>query len=225
MNRPVIYTDFDGVLNAFPDSKIQRRGGVGHTGWLKPDDPRASLYSSDHAFPLTGNLVVEVPPGRYRLRWSRELADGFHKLAVAGMVELAWLTTWQPYCVNTLDPALGWNPDIVYTVRWYDPVTNQGRFSGKLDTIFSRLRFETYQEDPSPIIWLDDEECYPARAKYIETWKPAAPLLMIRPDERIGISRRQWLIIQDFVHHPDEYPPVTLDEEPTIRAHAMHHGL
>ena len=28
MNRPVIYTDFDGVLNAFPDSKIQRRGGV-----------------------------------------------------------------------------------------------------------------------------------------------------------------------------------------------------
>ena len=42
MNRPVIYTDFDGVLNAFPDSKIQRRGGVGHTGWLKPDDPRAS---------------------------------------------------------------------------------------------------------------------------------------------------------------------------------------
>lgn len=83
MNRPVIYTDFDGVLNAFPDSKIQRRGGVGHTGWLKPDDPRASLYSSDHAFPLTGNLVVEVPPGRYRLRWSRKLADGVHKLAVA----------------------------------------------------------------------------------------------------------------------------------------------
>lgn len=36
MNRPVIYTDFDGVLNAFPDSKIQRRDGVGHTGWLKP---------------------------------------------------------------------------------------------------------------------------------------------------------------------------------------------
>ena len=39
MNRPVIYADFDGVLNAFPDDKIQRRGGVGHTGWLKPDDP------------------------------------------------------------------------------------------------------------------------------------------------------------------------------------------
>lgn len=39
VDRPVIFTDFDGVLNAFPDDKIQRRGGVGHTGWLKTDDP------------------------------------------------------------------------------------------------------------------------------------------------------------------------------------------
>ena len=26
----VIYTDFDGVRNAFPDDKVLRRGGVGH---------------------------------------------------------------------------------------------------------------------------------------------------------------------------------------------------
>ncbi len=35
MVRAVIYTDFDGVLNAFPDDKVLRRGGVGHTQWLK----------------------------------------------------------------------------------------------------------------------------------------------------------------------------------------------
>ena len=36
MVRAVIYTDFDGVLNAFPDDKALRRGGVGHTQWLIP---------------------------------------------------------------------------------------------------------------------------------------------------------------------------------------------
>lgn len=55
MVRAVIYTDFDGVLNAFPDDKALRRGGVGHTQWLKEGDPRKELYDSARAFPLTGN--------------------------------------------------------------------------------------------------------------------------------------------------------------------------
>lgn len=46
MVRAVIYTDFDGVLNAFPDDKVLRRGGVGHTQWLKEVDPRKELYDS-----------------------------------------------------------------------------------------------------------------------------------------------------------------------------------
>lgn len=27
-SKPVVFTDFDGVLNAFPDDKLLRRGGV-----------------------------------------------------------------------------------------------------------------------------------------------------------------------------------------------------
>ncbi len=56
MGVPVIYTDFDGVLNAFPDDKVLRRGGVGHTGWLKDGDPRKPLY----------RRRASVPPGRQR---------------------------------------------------------------------------------------------------------------------------------------------------------------
>lgn len=44
MVRAVIYTDFDGVLNAFPDDKVLRRGGVGHTQWLKEGDPRTVRF-------------------------------------------------------------------------------------------------------------------------------------------------------------------------------------
>lgn len=107
VDRPVIFTDFDGVLNAFPDDKIQRRGGVGHTVWLKSDDRRAILYSEERAFQLTGNRVVNVPVGHFRIHWSRELANAIHALAVDGVAEVNWLTTWQPYCDRILDPVLG----------------------------------------------------------------------------------------------------------------------
>ena len=127
MVRAVIYTDFDGVLNAFPDDKVLRRGGVGHTQWLKEDDPRKELYDSERAFPLTGNEQVRTGHGRFRVHWSRELAGMMHDLALSGSVELNWLTTWQPYCSRVLDPMLGWDPGIERTVVWYDPVTNERR--------------------------------------------------------------------------------------------------
>lgn len=225
VDRPVIFTDFDGVLNAFPDDKIQRRGGVGHTGWLKPDDPRAILYSEERAFQLTGNRVVNVPVGHFRIHWSCELANAIHALAVDGVAEVNWLTTWQPYCDRILDPVLGWDYTLEHTIQWYDPVTGEGRLTGKFEQICSRLRFERRQNDPSPLIWLDDEECHAVARARLEELRPAAPVLMVRPDERIGVSRRQWSLIQDFISHPRTYALVTLDEEPTIRRHTGHCGL
>ena len=74
MNRPVLYTDFDGVLNAFPDKEIQDNGGVGHTQWLDDNDSRAQLYSTERAFVLTGDDIVRTPCGYYRIRWSRNIA-------------------------------------------------------------------------------------------------------------------------------------------------------
>ncbi len=50
-----------------------------------------------------------------------------------------------------------------------------------------------------PIVWIDDEECYSTSKTQIESLEPAAPVLMVRPDERIGISRRQWRLICDFL--------------------------
>ena len=123
MGVPVIYTDFDGVLNAFPDDKVLRRGGVGHTGWMKADDARRELYSDERAFRLDGNEQARTPVGRFRIHWSTELTDAMYALAMSGRAELNWLSTWQPYCVSTLDPMLGWDPRIARVVIWYDPVT------------------------------------------------------------------------------------------------------
>ena len=179
MGVPVVYTDFDGVLNAFPDDKVLRRGGVGHTGWMKADDPRKPLYDAARAFRLDGNRQARTPVGRFRIHWSTELAGAMHALAVSGRVELDWLSTWQPYCVNTLDPMLGWDPSVVHNTVWYDPVTMERRLTGKLSTVLSRVRVERESDDPSPIVWIDDEECYSDAVEEVGAENPAAPVLMV----------------------------------------------
>ena len=229
MGIPVIYTDFDGVLNAFPDDKVLRRGGVDHTQWLKDDDPRKALYDPGRAFHLDGNMQARLPVGRYRVHWSCELSDALYGLAQDGRIELDWLTTWQPYCVNVLDPMLGWDPTVVHNTVWYDPVTMEHRLTGKLSTVLSRVRVERRSAGSSPIVWIDDEECHRDAMREIEAEEPAAPVLMVRPDMHIGISRRQWALITRFIDDWAGFPPVTFDDEDGedgIRAtHADHVGL
>lgn len=120
---------------------------------------------------------------------------------------------------------LGWDPGIERTVVWYDPVTNERRWTGKLAEIMSRVRFERRQQEPLPIVWIDDEECCFSAKMQIESLEPAAPVLMVRPDERIGISRRQWQLICDFIDDSSGFLPVSSDEESTVRDHAAHVGL
>ena len=225
MGVPVVYTDFDGVLNAFPDRKVLQRGGVNRTQWLKDGDPRKALYSPERAFHLDGNAQARLFVGRFRIHWSRELSDAMYGLARTGRIELNWLTTWQPYCTNTLDPMLGWDPGIVRTVPWYDPVTMERRLTGKRSTILSRIQAERKSADPSPAIWIDDEECDQAAMAEIRAAEPAAPVLMVRPDWRIGISRRQWRLVNDFIDCWDGFPSVTLDAEDGRHGHGGHIGL
>jgi len=91
--------------------------------------------------------------------------------------------------------------------------------------VLSRVRVERKSVDPSPIVWIDDEECYGDAMREI-TAEPAAPVLMVRPDMHIGISRRQWALITRFVDDWTGFPPVTFDDEDGGRAvHEGHIGL
>lgn len=115
MARAIVYTDFDGVLNAFPEAEPT------------PSD----LYSLERAFRLDGDATVHVGNGAaYRIRWSSELTDALHELACTGAIELQWLSTWQPYTA-LLNERLGWNAQIIGTVQWYDPITYTGLCDGK----------------------------------------------------------------------------------------------
>ena len=67
-SKPVVFTDFDGVLNAFPDDKLLRRGGVNKVmTWTKPDSPYAKMYNPEKAFHLDGNEKAHTPVGSWRI--------------------------------------------------------------------------------------------------------------------------------------------------------------
>ena len=186
MARAIVYTDFDGVLNAFPEAEPT------------PSD----LYSPERAFRLDGEATVHVGSGAaYRIRWSSELTDALHELACTGAIELQWLSTWQPYTA-LLNERLGWNAQIIGTVQWYDPITYTGLRDGKYRAVARRVEVETDGGDPAPIVWIDDEECTRTRCDELRASAPVAPVLMVRPDSRIGISRRQWALICAFIANP-----------------------
>lgn len=208
MARAIVYTDFDGVLNAFPEAQPT------------PSD----LYSPERAFRLDGEATVHVGSGAaYRIRWSSELTDALHELACTGAIELQWLSTWQPYTV-LLNERLGWNAQIIGTVQWYDPITYTGLRDGKYRAVARRVEVEADRDDPAPIVWIDDEECTRTRCDELRASALVAPVLMVRPDSRIGISRRQWALICAFIANPRAFGDVTLDVEPTLREHEGHTG-
>lgn len=239
MDGPLVFLDFDGVLNAFPDGAVMHRGGVGHTDWLADGDPRKPLYDAGHAFALDRRADVRPDGIRYRLRWSSQLADGMIALATSGAVELCWLSTWQPY-TGLLNHHLGWPEDAVRTISWYDPFSGYGRMDGKLREVSLAVREQSERaangKPARPIVWIDDDECHAAARDHIESLRPAAPVLMVRPDWHIGISRPQWARIRDFVAAPPAADAaVTLDDGmggPAARSGAdggdgadTHHGL
>ena len=76
-----------------------------------------------------------------------------------------------------------------------------------------------------PVVFTDFDECFEQRAQALGELQPKTPVLMVRPDYRIGISRRQWKLIDTFVRHPEQFGDVTFDMEPTCKIYDIHHGF
>lgn len=231
--RPMeAYFDFDGVFNAFPDPKILRRGGQNHLEWLRNDDPRRELYDPDkNAFLLNDNSVIKIKEGSYRIHWSNELTNHIRLLAGENGLSFHWLTTWQPH-TELLDDLLGFSRGInddyegssisTVTEQWYDPDTRRGIWTGKPDTISKRIHKAYGEGESLSLIWVDDEECDCTGLKAIQNAlnqhgdDGSVKVLLVRPDEKIGLSRRQFDEILKFVKHSEDYDRLSYDVEPSI---------
>lgn len=136
--KPMIMIDFDGVINAFPDRKIMRRGGIGKTEWLKDNDPRKQLYSIENAYILNGNDTIRIDYDKYRIHYSKELVSIIADIIKNKQADYTWLTTWQPY-TNMLNNKLGidFNTE---TAQWYNPDMPLTSQEGKISWLKSYLR-------------------------------------------------------------------------------------
>lgn len=175
MGRPLLFIDFDGVINQFPDPKVMRRQGT--TDWMRPDDPRRAAYAPDNWFrpDRRERLLVHDLGRRFTIRWNAELVARLDALDA----DKWWLSTWQPETAQ-LNRALGvdWP-----TVQWYDPTTREGIWTGKRRTILDALA------QNRPIVWLDDEETTYNAGLAIQATPHEAPVLGVGPDSAIGVGR------------------------------------
>ncbi|MBT1162919.1 hypothetical protein [Bifidobacterium sp. SO1] len=195
-DRPLILIDFDGVINQFPDDKIrQRRNSV---DWMKPDDPRRRVYDpANWLIPDRKEHVRFDRRGTFRILWSDELVRRLDALDA----DILWLSTWQPH-TDLLNQHLGVDWE---TIRWYDPITDAFRYTGKRRAVISHLKTER------PIIWIDDEETTREAQSDVFAARPSVPVLGVGPDARIGISRPQLGMIERFVSNPPVSPDVRFD--------------
>lgn len=69
MGKPLIFVDFDGVINQFPDAKVMRRQGC--VEWMRPNDPRRVRYAPDNWFrpDRKERLLVRDMGRRFTIRW------------------------------------------------------------------------------------------------------------------------------------------------------------
>lgn len=127
------------------------------------------------------------------------------------MLDLRWLSTWQPY-TEMLGDRLGWDDSVVSSVFWHDPNTHEGRVMQKLDLIMNEIikQRERVERgyDAHAIIWVDDGAINNRTITALIHTQLASPLLLISPDARIGISRRQLELIYTFVNRPPSTPCV-----------------
>ncbi|NEG70598.1 hypothetical protein [Bifidobacterium choloepi] len=216
----MMFVDFDGVLNPMLDDPRISYADIGRLD--SPADaagkPDAGLFGSTTAFVVDDDAIIVLHDDDgmrhgYHVRWSGELADSLFTLIASRRVDFRWLTTWQPYTAR-LAMALGWDPDRLATVEWYDPDSRLGLFSGKFATIAGEVERQrerrTTGERPRPIIWIDDEEITDETSKALANARPAAPVLLVKPDGRIGVSRDQWKQIVRFAVTPPADPAVYL---------------
>lgn len=247
--RPLILLDFDGVINCFPEAKVWRRGKQARLDWMKPDDPRRSLYDPENnAFLIDCSHRVDLGRahgGRWNLKWSSELVSRLKALHDDGLADMLWLTSWA-YHTNLLNDVLGFmgekygDPSYlddavdddsiqIRTAFWFDAM--DGAYgTDKIIYVENLLKDMKNSGEMRPIIWCDDEEINSDNEKKLidDGFADVCPILMVQPDERIGINRRQMKTIEDFVGKCNDgsmKTGISASRADSIESHGRHVGL
>lgn len=172
---PVLYLDFDGVLNAFASRNAFTR--------------HKDTFGYHRRHTLNG----------YKVMWSAELVKKMNDLKDAHPYDWAWLTTWTDLAMSMVNPALGthgdrfvdWDPDFYDVTLPFDVVHERGvrKYAAlKADLLLN----------PRPFVWVDDT----ATSEYVAsdfTGVLDVPHLVVTPVDDFGITRTDFALMTDFM--------------------------
>ena len=214
--KPILFLDFDGVLNAFPHkfNWVGERPLNGHQGADFNDPKNWELEvlkpNVETHFELDVNTTAEHNGHTYKITYSSELVESLRKLIVEDKIKLVWLTSWREASETKLNPMLGFPKDKVGFLAWQStsisPRNPQiGKYYGLCDYIEKREK-ENLIDKGTPLIWVDDlatvgfANLSPNEIKYRKKNESSPldnyPSLVLTPDEKWGISRKELRSIQ-----------------------------
>jgi len=170
-----LFLDFDGVVNFF-SSRSAYSKNRDTLGYMR----RTSL--------LSGGSLYDV---QYSAELVKKLNDTHQELGFTWL----WLTTWHKDAVAVVDKALGtqsdgfvdWSPHAGVRFGQSEAQTVAVRASNKLSVLKANYGDE-------PFIWVDDDAT--------DNFNPddfPVPHLVVKPDERYGITRTDWDKMAEFM--------------------------
>lgn len=184
MTRPVLYMDFDGVVN-FVGSRTRHRKEAG-LGYLRRNGVWANKTPED-----TWKATHGYGQRYFNLNWSAELVRKLDALDA----DWLWLTSWKADGPEFLDPLLG-----IESAGWMD-------WDYSAATGFNHeMKFPALVADqaanPRPFVWVDDEAtvAFDASALPVEV-----PHLVLTPDDAVGVTATDLEAMSEFVaKHGDD---------------------
>ena len=211
MSKPILFCDFDGVLNTFPYKyhrindeferenyaadglEILQHGANEYALQRYPIDEEQYFRADERFIAAAGN-------GSFIIHYSSEMVDRIRNLIDTGKIEFVWLSTWRAHTI-TLNEHLNFR-----NVSWLDWEQKMSDYN----QVFKKVAIRDYftENEPRPFIWLDDVatigsvnfpeeddgwDANPLFKKY------DLPSLIIKPFEQFGISRVELDAIEKFV--------------------------
>jgi len=181
MKRPVLFLDFDDVVNLF-GSRTAHRKNRSALGYLRKVD----MY-------VGGRF--------YSVNWSSELVRKLNAAKDKYGFEWLWLTTWVDNAPRYVDFHLGtrsdgfvdWDVDGGIALSASTAVVENVRSNRKYAALLDNLR-----ANPRPFVWVDDS----ATAKYNPddfVGDLDVPHLVVTPDARYGIDANDLSRVLEFL--------------------------
>lgn len=208
--KPILFCDFDGVINQFPylwkqetdgsHDKVVEYGGQMNYGFFHKD------FDDDKFFRADEFVMLPTHKGTFPISYSNEMVDRLRSLIVDDKVHFVWLTTWREEAVSLLNPMFDF-PEHVNYLHWQRRMSDYNH-AGKGHAIMDY--FGSYPEQSErKMVWLDD-----VATRSYENWREGegfvtasgfnqeelpADRLVLKTHDAYGISRAEMDFIEAFV--------------------------